>query len=406
MRPPILERYASGQWLTPALMTFASFTTLFVSIAALAHILLTANGYIDSHGRAIGTDFSGIWPAGKMVLNGLADRVYDWDAVRKVQQELLGIRTFTPWIYPPVFLLAATALATLPFGLALFSWQLIGIAAAAGVLVSIVPGWKTLLIGAGFPGIIVCVGHGQTGFLTAALLAGGLVLLPRREILAGILFGLLVYKPQFGLLLPFVLAAGGYWRAIVSAALTVALLVAVTVGIWGVSIWQAFFGSLGLARAAILKEGSTGFEKLQSLFAWVRLVGGSTTTAYAVQSVVSLTVFVLCVWLWRNPASFALKAAALLTGALILTPYVFDYDMICLGMAIAFLFSHGLQHGFIRWEKTLLAVAWFAPAVARNVVNVTFVPLGFIVLSAVFALIVVRARGELGQSKAGFAVPA
>ena len=68
--------------------------------------------------------------------------------------------------------------------------------------------------------MLVCLGHGQTGFLTAALLTGGVLCLERREALAGILFGLLAYKPQFGLLIPLVLVAGGYWRAIAAAGAT------------------------------------------------------------------------------------------------------------------------------------------------------------------------------------------
>ena len=76
--------------------------------------------------------------------------------------------------------------------------------------------------------MLVCLGHGQTGFLTGALLAGGVLALPRHEILAGVFFGLLAYKPQFGLLIPFVLLAGGYWRAIAAATATVLASVAVT----------------------------------------------------------------------------------------------------------------------------------------------------------------------------------
>ena len=52
---------------------------------------------------------------------------------------------------------------------------------------------------------------GQNGFLTAALIGGALGLLERRPALAGICLGLLTYKPQFGLLFPFVLIADRRW---------------------------------------------------------------------------------------------------------------------------------------------------------------------------------------------------
>ena len=71
-----------------------------------------------------------------------------------------------------------------------------------------------LLLALAFPAVLVNLGHGQNGFLTAALLGGALVVLDRRPIVAGILFGLLVYKPQFGLMIPLALVAGGHWRTV------------------------------------------------------------------------------------------------------------------------------------------------------------------------------------------------
>jgi hypothetical protein len=54
---------------------------------------------------------------------------------------------------------------------------------------------------------------GQNNTWTAALFGGGLSLLERRPLLAGGLLGLLIYKPQFGLLIPVALLAGRHWRA-------------------------------------------------------------------------------------------------------------------------------------------------------------------------------------------------
>ena len=56
--------------------------------------------------------------------------------------------------------------------------------------------------------MFVNVGHGQNGFLTAALLGGALHWLDRRPWLAGVLIGCLAYKPQFGVLIPVALLAG------------------------------------------------------------------------------------------------------------------------------------------------------------------------------------------------------
>src|SRR5436309_2254785 len=84
---------------------------------------------------------------------------------------------------------------------------------AAGT--SVDPIW--LLLAAAYPAVFVNLGHGHNGFLTAALLGGALVLLDRRPIVAGVLFGLMAYKPQFGLMIPLVLIATGRWRAFAAA---------------------------------------------------------------------------------------------------------------------------------------------------------------------------------------------
>ena len=71
-------------------------------------------------------------------------------------------------------------------------------------------GW--LLLALAFPAVFINLGHGHNGFLTAALFGGALATLERRPLVAGMLFGLLAYKPQFGMLIPLVLLATGRWR--------------------------------------------------------------------------------------------------------------------------------------------------------------------------------------------------
>ncbi len=65
-----------------------------------------------------------------------------------------------------------------------------------------------LLLALAFPAVFINLGQAHNGFLTAALIGAALVLLERRPIVSGILIGLL-YKPQFGLLIPLALAAIG-----------------------------------------------------------------------------------------------------------------------------------------------------------------------------------------------------
>jgi hypothetical protein len=386
--------WSSGAWLTPQRMRFTAAMLLAGTVVALAWLLLTATGTVDRFGRPLGTDFSSFWTAGRMALDGHAALAYDWQSHWQVQKQTHGIDLYYPWSYPPVFLLAVAALATLPYLPALLLWQGGSLLAALTVFRAILPQPSALLFGLGFPAVLVCLGNGQTGFLTAVLLGGGVLALPRHEALAGILFGMLVYKPQFGILIPFALAAGGYWRAIGAATATVVTSVAVTLIIWGWPVWQAFLDSLPLTERVVFEAGDTGFEKFQSIFAWVRLWGGPLPLAYGLQGLVTLGALAACLWIWRSGAADRLKGAALLTAALLSSPYVLDYDLVAFGLALALFAAHAMEHGFRPWEKTLLAAAWLTPVGDRVVARLTFIPLGFLTLAIVFLLIVKRAYAE------------
>ena len=150
------------------------------------------------------------------------------------------------------------------------------------------PERDSLWLAIAFPGALVNLTNGQNGFLTLALLGAALLTLERRPILAGVMFGLMSYKPQYGLLVPIFLIATGRWRAIAAASVTVVLLAALSFAMFGAQTWQAFFTSIAFTRHVVLEQGGSGFEKLQSAFAAARLWGFSVATAYAFQAAVSL----------------------------------------------------------------------------------------------------------------------
>jgi hypothetical protein len=251
-----------------------------------------------------------------------------------------------------------------------------------------------LLLTTAFPAVFVNLGHGQNGFLTAGLFGMALAVLDRRPVLAGILFGLLSYKPQFGFMIPLVLLATWRWRAIAAATATVGALVAASLAAFGQASWQAFFAAMPFARSALLEQGNTGWFKIQSVFAWIRMWGGGIELAYAGQIALALAVAAALVWLWRSAAPYPLKAAALLLGSLLATPFVLDYDLMLLAPAIAFLAADGRARGFAPWQKSMLAALWIAPLIARSAAQMVLLPLGVLAMLAAFALLLRRAMAE------------
>jgi len=255
--------------------------------------------------------------------------------------------------------------------------------------------------------VFINLGHGHNGFLTAALLAGALLQLDRKPIVAGILIGLIAYKPQFGLLIPLVLAVSGRWRVVFAAAATVAVLALAVTLAFGPDVWSAFIASTKFTRTVVLEQGDTGWHKIQSVFSVVRMWGGGIDLAYAVQGAVTLAVAAALAWLWRSRAAFPLKAAGLLIGTVLATPYVLDYDLMLLAPAIAFLAVDGAQRGFTPYEKTALAALWLVPLVARTIAFATLVPLAVPAMLLAFALLLHRAMAETRtQSASGVLRPA
>ena len=388
----------TGSWLTPARIRGYALLVLAISLAGLIGLVATSQHLIDRNGKPIGTDFSNVYAAGVLTLSGKAPDAYDPKLQHAAEIAVFEGRDvpFFGWHYPPFFLMIAALLALMPYALALLCWLAVSLPAFMIAVHAIVPRRETWLVTAAFPAVFVNVGHGQNAFFTAALLGGFLTLLNRRPVIAGILLGLLSYKPQFGLLIPLVLLVTGRWTTMLSATATVAVLIGASTLLFGVSVWHAFIESATFTRTIVLEAGGTGWEKIQSLFSAVRMWGGSIDAAYAAQGALALTLAASVVWLWRSQAAFELKAAALAIACLLATPYVLDYDMVVLGIAIAFLVRHGLARGFHPYEISLLALTWAAPFLTRSIAGLSGVPLGLIVMLALYAMTLRRAAHDLG----------
>jgi hypothetical protein len=273
------------------------------------------------------------------------------------------------------------------------------------VIHRIAPQRIALLLAAAFPPVLANLTHGHNGFLTTSLLGGGLAALRTRPVAAGVLFGLLAYKPQFGALIPFALAAGGHWRAFLAAAVTVVTVVAGSVMWFGAGIWTTFFESLDFTTKVVLEAGGTSWFKQQSAFALVRRLGGTVDLAYLVQIALAVACVAAVIRLWHSSARFEIKAAGLAVGTLLATPYLFDYDMLALAPAIAFLGINGLANGFSNYEKSVLAFAWIAPFFTRSVGAVTPVSLGLAAMLLLMGVILVRAANDANPRAGGTGAP-
>lgn len=389
---------AKADWLDATRLRVYPRIFLAVYAVLIAWLILVSPHLIDRDGKPVGTDFISFWSAGKLALNGDAATAYDYVRHYEVERQALPWAAdqqppYFAFAYPPLFLMIAAMLALLPYGLSLALWLGATLLAYLATIRSILPDRRALAPALAFPAVFVELGHGQNAFLTCALLGGGLLLLQRRPIAAGILFGLLAIKPQLGLLLPLALIVGRQWRAIMATAVTLVATIAVSLLLFGRESWIAFFNGAGMARRLFLEQGDVGWEKFQSVFAGLRLIGAGIGFAYMVQAVVLAAVAAAVIWAWRRPVDPGLKYAVLVVTSLMATPFVLDYDLVLLALPIAWLALAGLERGFLDWEKTVLAAAWLLPFLSRLIAQWTAVSIAPAVL-AVFLLLLLRRIGR------------
>ena len=362
----------------------------------LAHAVYLAASYVQgiwitaADGSGVPSDFVNVWAAGRLALAGHAATAYDWPAHKAVEEAAIGrpFDGYFGWHYPPTFLFVAVALSLLPYAAAYALWVFGTFPAYAAAIRAIIGDRVGYLLAAAFPAGLANFIAGQNGFLTAGLVGGALLLLARRPLTAGVLIGLLTYKPHLGILFPVALAAGGYWRVFFAAAAVALAMAAASWLAFGSEAWQAFFANIGHTSQAFLSAGAADWSKLQTAFGLVRTLGGGEALAWTMQAAVALSAATAIAMLWRSRrVADEVKAAALGVGAMLATPYLYTYDLVLLAVPLAFLFRLGRTRGFLPHELNGIGLACLLILIFPFVKA----PVGFAGIVIVAALIARRA---------------
>ena len=359
---------------------------------AVAHAVFLASFWVDglwADKTGAPSDFVAVWAAGKLASAGHPAAVYDWGAHKLVEQTAVGhpFAGYFGFHYPPTFLLVAAALSMLSYATAYTVWALGTFPAYLIAIRAIVGDRIGYLLAAAFPAVLANFTIGQNGFVTAGLIGGTLVLMRQRPIMAGVLLGLLTFKPHLGLLFPIALIAGRQWRVLVTATIVALAMAGASWLAFGADTWQAFVGNIGHTSQAFLSEGSADWRKLQTIFGLTRSLGGSEPLAWSLQAMVTLAAATAVAALWRSTVQYEVKAAALGTGLMLATPYLYTYDLVALAVPLAFLFRLGLTRGFLPQELIGIGLACLLVLIFPLV----DAPTGFAALLVVAALIARRA---------------
>lgn len=382
---------SAPHWLSRDRLTV--YPRIFVAVYLVAAIVwvLLAVDLIDPKGKPLGYDFITFWAASWLSLAGEPAAAFDMGRIFAAEQIAVPENgAVFLWHYPPMFQLVVIPLALFPY---LWSYGVAMATTLAAFLVVVrrlAPWREATWLALAFPGTFINLFHGQNGFVSAALFGGAIALLDRTPILAGALIGLLSYKPQLGLLIPLALLCARQWHAFAAAAATSLLFAAISTMVLGWETWVAFVHNIP-SIGALLDSGMLPWAKIPSAYVALRLIGFGAPFAYMAHAVFALAIAATVLWIWWKRPPLLLAGAALVTGTVLVPPYLFDYDLVLLAIPITIVARDALTTGWLAGEREVLVLAWLTPLLAPAVTEHIGVPIAIISLLALFFVCARRA---------------
>lgn len=363
----------------------------------------TGGGFVAGH------DFVAFYSAARAALDGDASLVYNESYMKPAQHDLVGDASvgYLAFMYPPTYLLLVSPLALAPYFPALAIWLVLPLAFLLLTMrdrIDIPP--VTLLLVVTAPAVAQVLFAGQNGLLFAGLLTGGLLLHERRPLLAGILLGLATAKPQLAILLFPALVFGRQWIVLFGAAATLAAMLGLSAAIFGLETWGAYMQVPGQAREW-LAAGQLPWSRMPTVYTAIRLAGLGDMAGSLVQAAIALPVLATVAWVWWRGGETDLRAAVLLAGAPLTTPFMYDYDLPFMLPALGIFIAYGCRTGWRVWEKPLLLTVWLQPAwwwtLSTNLLQISLAP---VVYGLFFVAIAWRAvqAGTIPAKEEGAAI--
>jgi hypothetical protein len=363
------------------------FLTLFAAYGAAALGVAAARGWPGGFG-----DSFALWSFGRFLAAHPAVAIYDPAALRSAQLALgMDPGASYPFPYPPSFLLVVWPLGQLPGWLACAVLVVVSLPLYFCATLGASWRWPALIAAVVAPTTTIAIVSGQTGFLAGALLAGGLRIAARRPVAGGVLFGLLTYKPQLGLLVPVALVAAKLWRALAGAVVTAILLVGLTSLLFGAAIWPSWAASLpGFSRQFTAESGEIMHLMPTILVALLQL-GVPPNPAQVAQWAGAAGAAVI-VWNLFRSGPHELAGAGLLVATFLATPYAFIYDMPLVTTAVIWFVAerHRAAAALGTGEVLILILALTSPIVLRA--GTSKFPLATIALILLLGAILQRCR--------------
>jgi len=353
---PVADHLKPASWLTSKRLR-AHGTILAVCLWSLFIWNLATPGLRDRNRNLKGTDFLHFYTLGAVAAEHRGNDLYDMKAQPALAERRVpaaaGIR-YLP-LYPPQVSLLFAPLAHLPYAWALVVWW-----ACCGAIYGVCCysvwrvcpqlrdyGGLVALLAIAFPAFFHLIAWGQTSALALACFTLMFFLLRgRRQFLAGLALGCLIFKPQLGLAATIVFVALGAWKIMAGAALSAAAELSVGVLYYGMEPLRRWIDVLRNVRGVMPLLEPRPYQTHSLRTFWSLLVPWSGL-AFALYVVSAIVVLVLTVACWKqseassvqplSAPSLSLRYSALLLATVLVAPHLTVYDLVILAPAFLLL---------------------------------------------------------------------
>ena len=360
---------------------------------------LATPGSRDRTGNLKGTDFLHFYTLGSLAIERRETDLYNIDtqaalAARRVPAAA-GIR-YLP-LYPPQVSLLFAPFAFLPYPWALTLWWF---CSAAIYSICCYAVWRSCphlrehgltvaILAAGFPGFFNLMAWGQSSALGLACFTIFYFLMrKKRDFVAGLVLGCLIFKPQLALTAGIVFLFIGAWKIVFGAILSTLAQLSIGALYYGTASLRNWFSMLSNlpARSALLEPRPYQTHCLRTFWSMLIPWNSISIGLYVISAAV---VMVWTILVWKRSQDWALRLSLLLLATVLVAPHLTVYDLVILAPAFLLLSDWAIarhptsESGFI---GTMLYLAYVLP-LAGPLLRGTHVQLSVVAMSILAYLI-------------------
>jgi hypothetical protein len=338
---------------------------------------MSSPGLRDRAGNLKGTDFLHFYTLGSLALAHDGIDLYNMTAQSKLAAARVPAAAGMHYLplYPPQVSILFAPFAEFSYTWALIAWLALNSAIylfCCYVLWRACPNLQdqritTLVLFLAFPAFWHLITWGQTSALAlVCFTAAFFALRGKREFLAGLAFGCLIFKPQLALGAAIVFVFVFRWRVIVGALLSSSLETLGAALYYSLGVLQNWIQALFRVRdqLSLLEPRPYQTHCLRTFWSMLTPEPSVAIALYILSGVFIAGLLISC---WRSQSPLSVRFSALLFASVLLAPHLTVYDLVILAPAFLlfsdwFIVEHGDGAAYL---GILLYLAFALPLLGR-----------------------------------------